>query len=78
MWRRQYFLFYRENAILFLGIDQHSQQLTIPLRGLQGDVLLSRQVSKPPCKILQFFDHLTQCSAKHYESSIAVREGLIK
>ncbi|WP_296458534.1 hypothetical protein [Rubinisphaera sp.] len=42
--------------MLFLGIDQDARQLTISLRDQQGDVLLARQVSTRPEKILQFFD----------------------
>ena len=63
--------------MLFLGIDQHARQLTISLRDQQGDVLLARQVSSRPAKILQFFDQLTQRCAEHNGSFIAVLEGLI-
>ena len=31
--------------MLYLGIDLHSKQLTIRLRGADGEVLLRRQVS---------------------------------
>jgi hypothetical protein len=31
--------------MLYLGIDQHARQLTISLRGENGDILLARQVS---------------------------------
>ncbi len=61
-----------ESQSLFLGIDQHARQLTISLRDQQGDVLLARQVSTRPGKILQFFDQLTQRCAEHNESFIAV------
>ncbi|WP_339748460.1 hypothetical protein [uncultured Rubinisphaera sp.] len=50
--------------MLFLCIDQDARQLTISLRDQQGDVLLARQVSTRPEKILQFFDLLTQCCAE--------------
>ena len=50
--------------MLFLGIDQHARQLTISLRDQQGDVLLARQVSTRPGKILQFFDQLPLISMK--------------
>ncbi|WP_339745231.1 hypothetical protein [uncultured Rubinisphaera sp.] len=43
--------------MLILGTDQHARQLTISLRDQQGDVLLARQVSTRPAKILQFFDN---------------------
>ncbi len=58
--------------MLFLGIDQHARQLTISLRDQQGDVLLARQVSTRPGKILQFFDQLTQRCAELNEAFIAV------
>ncbi|WP_296455577.1 hypothetical protein [Rubinisphaera sp.] len=48
--------------MLFLGIDQHARQLTVSLIDQQGHVLLARQVSIRPAKILQFFDQLTQRS----------------
>ena len=50
--------------MLFLGIDQHARQLTVSLRDQQGDVVLARQVSTRPSKILQFFDQLTQRCAE--------------
>ncbi|WP_296455126.1 hypothetical protein [Rubinisphaera sp.] len=58
--------------MLFLGIDQHARQLTVSLRDQQCDVLLARQFSTRPAKILQFFDQLTQRCAEHNESFIAV------
>ncbi len=61
--------------MLFLGIDQHARQLTVSLRDQQGDVVLARQVSTRPAKILQFFDQLTQRCAEHNEVFIAVVEG---
>ncbi len=42
--------------MLFLGIDQHARQLTVSLRDQSGDVVLARQVSIQPEKILEFFD----------------------
>ncbi|TWT60911.1 hypothetical protein [Rubinisphaera italica] len=57
--------------MLFLGIDQHARQLTVSLRDQQGDVLLARQVSTRPVKILQSFDQLKQRFAEHNESFIA-------
>ena len=42
--------------MLILSVDQHARQLTVSLRDQQGDVLLARQVSTRPAKILQFFD----------------------
>ena len=64
--------------MLFLGIDQHARQLTVSLRDQQGDVLLARQVSTLPTRILQFFGHLTQRCTEHKESFMAVLKGLIK
>ncbi len=60
--------------MLFHDIDQHARQLTISLRDQQGDVLLARQVSTRPGKILQFFDQLTQRCAELNESFIAAVE----
>ncbi|HBN79500.1 MAG TPA: hypothetical protein DD473_27500 [Planctomycetaceae bacterium] len=60
--------------MLFLGIDQHARQLTISLGDQQGDVLLARQFSTRPAKILQIFDQLTHLCAEHNESFIAVHE----
>ncbi len=58
--------------MLFLGIDQHTRQLIVSLRDQQGDVLLARQVSTRPAKILQFFDQLNLRSAELNEAFIAV------
>ena len=50
---------------LLLGIVQHARQLTVSLRDQQGDVLLARQVSTRPARILDFFDQLTVLSSPH-------------
>ena len=42
--------------MLFFGIDQHARQLTVSLRDQQGDVLLARQVSTRPVRVLEFFE----------------------
>ncbi len=48
--------------MLYLGIDQHASQLTINLRNEDGDVMIRKQVSTKPHKILKFFESLTrQC-----------------
>jgi transposase len=60
--------------MLFLGIDQHARQLTISLRDQHGDVVLARQVSTRPEKVLEFFDQLTRRCAQRQESFIAVLE----
>lgn len=46
--------------MFYLGIDQHANQLTISLRNNDGDVLLRKQVSTKPHKILKFFEQLTR------------------
>ena len=46
--------------MFYLGIDQHARQLTVNLRDNNGDVLLRRQVSTKPEKVLQFFEKLTR------------------
>ncbi len=45
--------------MFYLGIDQHARQLTVNLRDDRGDVILRRQVSTKPAKVLQFFEKLT-------------------
>lgn len=47
--------------MLYLGIDQHAKQLTVSLRGGDGDVILNRQVSTEPERCLEF---LTQLQVK--------------
>ena len=46
--------------MFYLGIDQHAKQLTINLRNQAGDVVLRRQVSTRPEKLLEFFEALTK------------------
>ena len=46
--------------MLYLGIDQHARQLTVSLRGENGDVLLARQVSTEPDRVQAFFTQLTR------------------
>ncbi len=48
--------------------------MTVSLRDQNGDVILARQVSTQPEKILDFFDQLTRCCAQRAESFIAVLE----
>jgi hypothetical protein len=60
--------------MLFPGIAQHAHQLTITLRDQICDVLLARQVSTQPQKLLEFFDQLTQRCAWFEEQFIAVVE----
>ena len=44
--------------MLFPGIDQHARQLTVSLRDQNGDVILARQVSTQPEKLLELFDQV--------------------
>jgi transposase len=60
--------------MLFLGIDQHARQITISLRGENGDVLQARQVSTQPEKINAFFQQLTRERLTGRESFVAVLE----
>jgi transposase len=46
--------------LFYLGIDQHASQLTISLRNGDGDVVVRKQVSTKPRKILEFFEMLTR------------------
>ena len=46
--------------MFYLGIDQHAKQLTVNLRDNNGDVVLRRQVSTRPDKVLEFFEQLTR------------------
>jgi transposase len=60
--------------MLYLGIDQHAQQITISLRDDNGDVLQARQVSTEPEKIKDFFQQLTCERLRDGESFVAVLE----
>lgn len=46
--------------MFYLGIDQHAKQLTINLRDFSGDVILRRQVSTEPERVLAFFEDITR------------------
>lgn len=46
--------------MLYLGIDQHSKQITVCVRNEDGQTVLRRQVSTRPEKIEAFFDELIQ------------------
>ena len=50
--------------MFYLGIDQHAKQLTVNLRDENGDVVLRRQVSTQPEKVLEFFQRLTRRCAE--------------
>ena len=50
--------------MFYLAIDQHAKQLTVSLRDLAGDVILKRQVSTRPEKVLEFFEDITRRCAK--------------
>src|SRR5262249_33068690 len=60
--------------MLYLGIDQHTRQLTISLRDEQGDVLQARQISTQPEKVRAFFLQLTRERLPTNESFVAVLE----
>ena len=51
--------------MFYLGIDQHAKQLTVNLRDSIGDVVLRRQVSTQPDKVLEFFEQITKLCAEH-------------
>ena len=53
-----------QNAF-YLGIDQHASQLTINLRNEDGDVVIRKQVSTKPEKVLQFFESITRLCAQN-------------
>ena len=44
----------------YLGIDQHASQLTISLRNEDGDVVVRKQVSTKPDKMVEFFEMITR------------------
>ena len=46
--------------MLYLGIDQHSKQITVCIRNEAGETVLRRQVSTRPEKIEAFFDELSE------------------
>jgi hypothetical protein len=60
--------------MLYLGIDQHARQITVSLRGENGDVLLARQVSTEPDRVHAFFGQLTRDRLRDGESFVAVLE----
>ena len=51
--------------MFYLGIDQHAKQLTVSLRDSSGDVVLRRQVSTRPEKVLAFFEGITLRCIEH-------------
>ena len=44
----------------YLGIDQHASQLTISLRNEDGDVVVRKQVSTKPDKMVELFEMITR------------------
>ena len=50
--------------MLYLGIDQHSKQLTICIRNEAGAVILRRQVSTKPAKIAAFLVEIVNLDPK--------------
>lgn len=49
--------------MLYLGIDQHSKQLTVNLRNEEGQPIMRRQVSTEPERVRAFFEQLRELSA---------------
>lgn len=49
--------------MLYLGIDQHAKQLTLSLRGSDGNVVFNRQISTQPERFDEFFREFQQKSA---------------
>ena len=64
--------------MLFLGIGQHARQLTDLLRDQHSDVLLARQVSTRPVRLLKFFDQLTQRCAEAGERVLSKNSSDVK
>jgi len=62
--------YFGEPTMLYLGIDQHARQLTVSLRGENGDVLLARQVSTEPDRVQAFFTQLTRDRLRGGESFV--------
>lgn len=50
--------------MLYIGIDQHSKQITVCVRNQEGDAILRRQVSTRPEKIATFFEQIVQLDAQ--------------
>ena len=46
--------------MLYLGIDQHSKQITVCVRDASGNVVLRQQVSTRPEKVTTFFESLCE------------------
>lgn len=46
--------------MLYIGIDQHSKQITVCVRNQEGDAILRRQVSTRPEKIAAFFEQIME------------------
>lgn len=46
--------------MLYIGIDQHSKQITVCVRNEEGEAILRRQVSTRPEKIAEFFEQIVQ------------------
>jgi transposase len=53
-----------EPLMLYLGIDQHSKQLTVCGRNESGKVVLRRQVSTEPARVRSFFDEVRAAAAE--------------
>ena len=60
--------------MLYLGIDEHTRQITISLREENGDVIQARQVSTQPAKIHAFFQQLTRERLQDGDDFVAIIE----
>ena len=59
--------------MLYVGIDQHTRQLTVSVRDELGDVVLRKQVSTQPDKLAAFLETL-QNRAQAHEGYVAIVE----
>ena len=58
--------------MLYLGIDQHSKQLTVCVREEAGRVIMRRQVSTEPARVLAFFDEIQVASQDQAGFAVAL------
>ena len=61
--------------MLYLGIDQHKSQLTVNVRGEDGETILKRQVSRRWEKVEEFFVDFAE-KAKPEGGFMAILEGI--
>ena len=58
--------------MLYLGIDQHSKQLTVSVRDEAGRVIMRRQVSTEPARAVTFFDEIQAASRDQAGFAVAL------